>query len=89
MSKEKYSCIALSQINQVKSNIESLYKKNQTIHILFRKNKVTTENEAQITGVYPNFFGIKTISTNTNTVKSVQYIDIILDNVSITELSNT
>ena len=87
MVKDKNTGIAIMQITQIKESIENLFKQNQQIHITFKKNKTVTTNIAEIIGVYPNFFTIKSKTINNGLTLSVTYLDLILGNIVVDELT--
>lgn len=87
MVKDKNTGIALMQLTEIKEKIKQLFNQNKQIHITFKKNKTITTHIADIIGVYPNFFTIKSKTINNGLTLSVTYLDLILDNIVVDELT--
>ncbi len=76
-------------VEQVKKQIENLYKKNPDIHISISisRPRVVLENApAVITGVYPNFFRIEEKNSGFLRSHTVRYADLATNALRITEL---
>lgn len=79
-----------NDLSVIKSQVKALYEKKQTVHIDMsqrNKNKNLTNVSAEITGVYPNVFTLKTVGTTKETSYNFQYADLLIHNLEIKELN--
>ncbi len=79
----------MNSTDEIKKNIERLFRKNPNIHINIRmtKPKIELKNDpAKIKGVYPNFFVIEESSSGYKRIHSIRYIDIVPGYIEIVEL---
>lgn len=78
-----------NDLSEIKSQVKALYDKKQTIHIdlsLKCKNKNHSDYVAEITGIYPNVFTIKTLENGIEKPYSFQYADLLIHNIEIAEI---
>ncbi len=74
-------------INMIKSRILRLYNQKEDIHVTVNvKKKKANTVKSQITGVYANFFTVKSQASFYVQESSISYVDILINNVSIEEL---
>ena len=76
-------------INYIKNKISELYNKKEDIHVTINlKRKRVSNAKSKITGVYKNFFTVKSQVSLYYEDFSINYVDILIKNVSIKELDS-
>ena len=79
----------MQDINVIKEAIFELYKNKISIHVDVHSTRPKiniTNAEAHITGVYKNLFTLETIDKGLKKIFSVQYTDIFIGKVNISEI---
>lgn len=79
----------MTAIEVTKQRIRALYEQNPHVHISVSINasKIHLTNEpVRITGVYPHIFQIEERSSGAPKNLTLQYTDVLTDNVKIAEL---
>ena len=79
----------MRDINEIKLAIAEMYENNTKIHVNvhMKKPKINVDNAtATITGVYKNLFRIETVENGAVKSYTVQYTDLFIGGVSISEL---
>lgn len=83
---QKTNFIKITDIEELKKYVSSLYKQGKTINVTVKKTRTKGENhDVIIAGIYPKFFTVKNAQMNLNF--TIQYVDIITENIIITEIS--
>lgn len=80
----------MSTLDAIKEEIQNLYKTNPNIHIsvTLTSPRVNLSNEpAVITGIYPHIFQIEEKSTGSAKRHTLQYADVLTNNIDIFELN--
>jgi uncharacterized protein Veg len=79
----------MKTVEEVRFALEKLYKNGGKIHVNINKTrpKLTVKNsEAEIKGVYPNIFRIEENDAGYPRCHSIQYTDVLVGQVEISEL---
>ena len=75
-------------INIIKAKIIKLFNDKKNIHVTINVKRKKVKNAiSEIVGVYKNFFNVKSYVNLYYEEFSISYIDILIGNVSISELS--
>lgn len=76
-------------INIIKSKILKLYNENEPIHVTVNLKRRNVKNAlSTIVGVYNNFFTVKSKVNLYEEEFSISFIDILIKNISISELDS-
>ncbi len=79
----------MASLESITANIKALAAKNPNIHmnVTLTNPRLTLENaEAKIVGVYPHIFQIEENSSGSAKRHTLQYTDVLIGNVIISEL---
>ena len=79
----------MKNLDQIKKEMEKLYKKDPSIHItvsIKRPRVHLTDVPATITGVYPHLFRVEDTASGTAEAYMLSYNDIVTGEIRIREL---
>ena len=79
----------MSSLDVIRQKINELYQTHTEIHISvsMARPKVSIQNDiAIIKGVYPHIFQVEECSSDTPKCHTIQYTDILTNNIRINEL---
>ncbi len=79
----------MNSIESIRNKVRKLYETDPHIHVNIKMShpKINAENRpAEIKGVYPHIFRLEENDSGHTRIHSVQYTDILIGNISISEL---
>ncbi len=80
----------MKAVEQIREKIKELYESSPCVHIsvnMTRPRLVINDSPAVIKGVYPNIFRIEEVSTGYPRSHSLQYTDVLIGHIKISELN--
>lgn len=77
----------ITQLQDVRNQIEVLAKKNKNIHVTIQNRRSKVKNApAKITGIYERFLCVESLVNNYLEKFTINYIDLLTSNTIIKEL---
>lgn len=79
----------MKTVDEIKRKIKELYESSPCVHIsvnMTRPRLIISNSPAVIKGVYPNIFRIEEMSSGYPRSHSLQYTDVLIGHIKISEL---